>query len=244
MDVPLGGLAKLDITELSPFEKQLAKAAREAKKEDALFAEQLSKEEATLRLQMNKLDDGAGTALSGSQVGNIVGRGMGEIGSALAAYQAEVEEARKQLDSSLASGKLGQLAAHNRQKQNLLKQRDELNAREREARIATAAMTEKLSLIEEERDGAMEYIGQLKAQIKKLHDLEAASSQQEELRIVQGLVAKADSLKAEETTFKAQCKAQRQEYIDKISALELEMNDDTEENAKLRDIEDMHGKVS
>lgn len=243
LDLPLGGLAKLDITELSAFEKQLARAAREAKKEEALFAEQLSKEEASLRLQMNKLDDGAGTALSGSQVGNIVGRGIGEIGSALAAYQAEVEEARKQLDSSLASGKLGQLAAFNRQKQNLLKQRDELNAREREARIATAAMTEKLNLIEEERDGAVEYIGQLKAQIKKLYDLEAASSQQEELRIVQSLVAKADSLKQEEATFKAQCKAQRQEYLDKIAALELELSEDTEENAKLRDIEDMHGKV-
>ncbi len=243
LDLPLGGLAKLDITELSAFEKQLARAAREAKKEEALFAEQLSKEEASLRLQMNKLDDGAGTALSGSQVGNIVGRGIGEIGSALAAYQAEVEEARKQLDSSLASGKLGQLAAFNRQKQNLLKQRDELNAREREARIATAAMTEKLNLIEEERDGAVEYIGQLKAQIKKLHDLEAASAQQEELRIVQGLVAKADALKQEEAAFKAQCKTQRQEYLDKIAALELELSEDTEENAKLRDIEDMHGKV-
>lgn len=239
----LAGLAKLDVTELSAFEKQLAKAAREAKKEEAIFAEQLSKEEAALRLQMNKLDKGAGSALSGSQVGNIVGLGIGEIGSALAAYQAEVEESRKQLDSSLASGKLGQQAAFNRQKQNLLKQRDELSAKEREVRIATDAMMQKLSLIEEERDGAMEYIGQLKAQVKKLSDLEAASVQQEELKIVQDLVAKNDALKAEEAAFKAQCKTQRQEYVDRITALEAELAEDTEENAKLRDVEDMHSKV-
>jgi hypothetical protein len=192
---------------------------------------------------MNKLDEGAGTALSGSQVGSIVGLGIGEIGSALAAYQAEVEESRKQLDSSLASGKLGQQAAFNRQKQNLLKQRDELAAKEREVRIATDAMTQKLSLIEEERDGALEYIGQLKAQLKKLSDLETASVQQEELKIVQELVAKNDALKAEETAFKAQCKAQRQEYVDRITALEAELAEDTEENAKLRDVEDMHSKV-
>lgn len=243
MDVTLAGLAKLDITELSPFEKQLARAAREAKKEEALFAAQLSKEEAELRLQMKELEEGAGTALSGSQVGNIVGMGIGEIGSALAAYQAELEESRKQLDSSLASGKLGQLAAFNRQKQNLLKQRDELGSKEREARITTDAMIEKLNLIEEERDGAMEYIGQLKVQLKKLGDLEAASSQQEELRAVQALVAKNDALRGEETAFKAQCKTQRQEYMDKITALEAELSDDTEENAKLRDVEDMHSKV-
>lgn len=243
MDVTLAGLAKLDIAELSPFEKQLARAAREAKKEEALFAAQLSKEEAELRLQMKELDEGAGTALSGSQVGNIVGLGIGEIGSALAAYQAELEESRKQLDSSLASGKLGQLAAYNRQKQNLLKQRDELSAKERETRIAMDAMVEKLNLIEEERDGAIEYIGQLKAQLRKLADLEAASAQQEELKIVQDLVAKNDALKAQEVAFKAQCKTQRQEYMDRITALEAELSEDTDENAKLRDVEDMHSKV-
>jgi hypothetical protein len=245
-DVTLGGLAKLDINELSAFEKQLARTAREAKKEEALLAAQLSKEEAQLRQQMKTLDEGGGSGgggVSGSQVGNIVGLGMGEIGSALAAYQAELEESRKQLDSSMASGKLGQQAAFNRQKQNLLKQRDELSAKEREARIATDAMMEKLSLIEEERDSALEYIGQLKAQIKKLCDLEAASSQQEELATVQRLVAKHDSLKTEEAAFKAKCKAQRQEYIDKIAALDADLGEDTEENAKLRDVEDMHAKV-
>jgi hypothetical protein len=244
MDVTLAGLARLDVTELSAFEKQLAKAAREAKKEEALFAAQLSQEEAQLRSQMKQLDEGAGAALSGSQVGNIVGLGLGEMGSALAAYQAELEESRKQLDSSLASGKLGQQAAFNRQKQNLLKQRDELSAKEREVKIASTAMMQKLSLIEEERDGALEYIGQLKAQLKKLGDLESASSQQEELRVVQDLVAKNEALRGEEAAFKAKCKAQRQEYIDRIAALEAELAEDTEENAKLRDVEDMHAKVS
>ena len=45
IDATLAGLAKLDISELSAFEKQLAKAAREAKKEEMLLSEQLSEEE-------------------------------------------------------------------------------------------------------------------------------------------------------------------------------------------------------
>ena len=47
--------------------------------------------------------------VSGSQLGNLVGLGSNQLGSALAAYQSEVEEAKKQLDESLASGKLGDI---------------------------------------------------------------------------------------------------------------------------------------
>mmetsp|Transcript_9877 Transcript_9877/g.16567 ORF Transcript_9877/g.16567 Transcript_9877/m.16567 type:complete len:451 (-) Transcript_9877:99-1451(-) len=247
VDVSLAGLAKLHITELSAFEKQLAKAAREAKKEDALWAAQLTQEEAQLKQEMEQVDEGAGEkGLSGSQLGNIVsmGVGMGEIGSALAAYKQELELSRKQLDDSLAQGKLGQQAAYNRQMQNLLKQKDELGAKEREVQSAADVMMKKLSIIEEEQEGAREYMDQLRGQLKKLAELENASTQQDELKIVQDLMAQHDKLKSEETDFKTQCKNQRQEYLDKISALEDELKSDTQENAKLRDIEDMHAKIS
>lgn len=243
VDMTLSGLSKLEVTELSSFEKQLARAAREAKIEEAQLSQERLKEEEKLRGEMREVGEHGGLAVTGSQVGNIVGLGLGEMGSAYAAYQAEVEDARKQLDNSLANGKLGQSAVFNRQKQHLIKQRDEQMTKEREMRATCAAVKQRLQLIEEERTSAVEYIGQLQTQLKKLQGLEAMSTQQEELKIVQSLVGKHDALKKEEVAFKAACKAQRQEYLDKITVIDAELDENTAENAKLRDVEEMHTKV-
>lgn len=50
------------------------------------------------------------SVVSGAQLGNLVGLvGTNQhLGNAFANYQSEVEEAKKQLDESLASGKLGE----------------------------------------------------------------------------------------------------------------------------------------
>ena len=54
------------------------------------------------------------------------------MGSAAASYQVEVEESKKSLDSKLFGGsKIGQIASFNRQKHKLLKQKEELAAKER-----------------------------------------------------------------------------------------------------------------
>eukprot|EP01038_Epipyxis_sp_PR26KG_P011095 gene11095-14890_t len=244
VDVTLAGLSKLDVTELSGFEKQLAKVARESKKEDLLFAQQISKEETELMKQMSEIDgDSSAAGVSGSQVGNIVGLSSSEIGSAQAAYMAQVEESKKQVDSSLASGKLGKTAAFNRQKQSLLKQRDEIIVKESTAQLATENLTEKLRLLEEERDGAIEYAEQLKAQLKKLSELEANATQQNELKLLKDLISLNESLKGQEGAFKASCKQQLNEYNERIKKLEKDDEEDNEENKKLRDVEDMHSKV-
>eukprot|EP01034_Spumella_vulgaris_P022214 gene22214-28328_t len=243
VSVTLAGLSKLDTAEMSGFERQLAKAARDAKKEDALFAEAISKEETELMKQMRTIDEQEATAVSGSSVGNIVSLGSSDIGAALAAYQAELELSRTQMESNLASGKLGQAAAYNRQKQNLLKQKEEIAIKESEVRNTSKAMGEKLSLMEEDRDGAEDYIEQLKAQLKKLADLEAAATQQEELVMLKNLVGLNESLRGQEAAFKASCKAQMADFTARLKACDLEESEDTDENRKLRDIEDMHGKV-
>lgn len=244
INAALAGFSKLDNNELSAFERQLAKAAREAKREEQLLAEQVTREETEIMKQMHQIDEEAAQAVSGSQVGSIVGLGSSEIGSALAAYQAELEEQRKQMDSNLASGKMGQAAAFNRQKQNLIKQKEEVSVKETEVSVATKVMNDKLHVLEEDFDGAEEYIEQLKAQIVKLSELEAASTQQEELLMLKKLVGLNEDLKAQEAAYKAACKAEMLDYQAKIKACDEEESEDTEENKKLRDIEDMHGKVS
>ena len=93
----------------------------EATREEQRMAAEAARQEADIMQQMREIsaeeDD---VVVSGSQVGAIVGMGSSAIGSAAAAYEAELEEARKVLDSSVAGGKLGQLAAFKRQQQTLM----------------------------------------------------------------------------------------------------------------------------
>jgi len=245
-DITLAGLSKLDISELSAFEKQLAKAAREAKREELLLSDQLSREEMELKQQMKEIaqDGAAGVLISGSQVGSIVGLGIDQIGFAAAAYQAEVEESRRQLDESLAAGKLGKAAALNRQKQNLSKARDELVVKEREVHVDCEKMKASLKILDEEKGDAVHYQEQLMGQVRKLAELEKLSSQKEEFKIVQQLIAKHEELKAEEAAFKAKCKSDRQGYLDSIRVLDAELLDDDPESSKLRDLEELHEKIS
>lgn len=244
VETALADLSKLDISELSGFEKQLARAAKEAKRDELLLAEQATKEETEIMKDMHELDENFSSVVSGSQVGNIVGLGVNEITSASAAYQAELEESKKQLDSNVAAGKLGAAAAHNRQMLSLTKQKDELTLKAQETQIQSDALDEKLRLLTEEQNSAIEYIEQLRTQYKKLEDIEKATSQQKELVVIKELIAQNETLKTKEADFKAHCKEKRQEYLDKIAALQAEASDDNPERKQQKEIEDMHTKVT
>ena len=60
-----------------------------------------------------------------------------EIGTASAAYQAQMDHMKKMMDVNLAGGKVGQLAAYKRQKDMLSKHRDEVDAKLTELRVLT-----------------------------------------------------------------------------------------------------------
>lgn len=244
MDIALADLSRLDISEMSGFEKQLARAAKEAKKDELLLAEKASREESELMQQMYEIDESAVSAISGAQIGNIVGLGASEISSASAQYQAELEDAQKELDDNLATGRLGAAAAFNRQMQGLLKAKDELTARETDVLVKTAALQERGRVAEDERAAAQDYIAQLRAQFKKFSDLESASTQQKELNAIKNLMTLSESLKAKEADFKAQCKAKRSEYLEKIRALDEEEDVNTPEMQQQQQIEQLHAKVS
>ncbi len=227
-------------SDLSGFEKKLAQMAKEAQKEEALFAEHASKEEAELMRQMSQLQ--GENNLSGSHVGSIVGIGHEEIGNASAAYLADIEEAKKLLDANLATGKLGQLASYKRQKQNLLKLKEEVETKAAGVQSAVTSILDKLSIIQKERDHALEYNVGLKAMVAKLTELELSSSQQEELAMLKHLITLNESLKAQEAAFKASCKAQLQDLQEKIKNLD-EGDDNSDDAKKFNDIEDMHNKM-
>jgi hypothetical protein len=244
IDQALADLAKLDINELSGFEKQLAKAAKEAKRDEQLFAEKVTKEETEIMKQMSEIDENSSSQMiSGSQVGNIVGLGADEISLANAAYQAELEESKKQLDANVSSGRLGAVAAFTRQKNHLLKQKDEFFKAENEAKLKTDGLKTKLATLEEEKKNAIDYIQQLTNQNKKFTDLEKTSSQQKELTVIKNLINLNESLKSKEIDFKTQCKTKRSEYLEKIKALDNDDNEDASEIQQQKEIEEMYNKV-
>jgi len=240
-DIKIDGAG--DASSLSGFERNLMNAAREAMKEDELLRQKSSQEEAELMGQMNELQEGA-VAISGSSIGAIINLGSSEIGTAAALYESELDAAKQQLESSLGSGKMGQAATYKRQRQNLLKAKDEVDSKAIEVAAAVAVLQDRLRVIDEEVRGAADYNSKLQQQMVKLGELEAASSQQTELKTLKSLVIMNESLKAQETAFKASCKAQLTDYTARIKALEESDNDaDSETAKKLQDIEDMHDKV-
>lgn len=231
--------------DMSGFEKKLAQMAKDALKEEKAFAEHASKEEEELMKQMSQLQSNDTNALSGAHVGSLVGIGSSEIGSASAAYQAEVEEARRLMDSTLSNGKVGQAAVYKRQKQNILQMKQDVEAKALEVNSVVATMLEKLRIAEHERDGAIEYNGQLNGVIAKLTELEGQSSKQDELATLKHLVMLNETLKAQEQSFKAACKAQMNDFTTRIKALEEEDSSDSNssDSRKLQEIEDMHAKI-
>jgi hypothetical protein len=241
------GAAGADSSDLTAFEKKLVQAQREASREEQALAAEVSRQEAALMQQMKQIAaEEDEVAVSGSQIGAIVGMGSSAIGSAAAAYEAELEEARKQLDASAAGGKLGQIAAFKRQQQTLQTSIAERGAEVAELQTLSSAVRQKLALLAEEREEALRYRGQLADQLTKLSAMESSASQQGELAMLKDLVALNESLKAQEAAFKASCKAQLADYNARIKELEESNAVGTaggEEEKKFSDVEEMHAKV-
>jgi hypothetical protein len=249
-------LSKLGLTaskgnkeDMSQFEKKLAKAALEAEKEEKQFTEEAIRLEKELMQDMKHIGDsdeatGQG-GISGSSVGQIVGLGSVEIGSAVAAYKLEVEEARKVLDESVSGGKSSQIASLKRQQAHLEKQKEVIIARAEGAKEANASITDRLILLQDERDGAEEYNLKLTEQLNKLTALEADASQKDELNNLKHLVSLNETLKTQEAGFKESCKLQMGQLKGQIAEVEGPKNDQTmtPEERKLQDIEEMHAKV-
>ena len=182
--------------------------------------------------------------LGGSQVGAIVGIGSSEIGSAAAAYKAELEAAQRDLDNSLQNGKLGQAAAFSRQKQHLLAQKEELSAQLVEVQVELDSSVAKLQHLQEERTKTNEYNEKLREQLLKLTGLEGAANQTDELKMLKQLILLNESLKSQETSFKTSCKAQMQDFQARAEILEQTAGDVKDEDKKLADIEVMHTQVA
>ena len=228
--------------ELSAFERKLVQAAKEAEREQQAFLEESNKEEEELMKDMKEVSENQ--AIGGSQVGVIVGIGSSEIGSVAAQYQQDMEQAQKEIDNSMAMGRLGQAAAYNRQKGHLLKQKEDVGEQIAHTHVESESCIAKLKHSEEEKVSTNAYIAKLKDQVEKLKVLEDQANQGEELKMLKKLILLNESLKQQELGFKASCKAQLKDLTAKAEVLEGTTDDIQEEDKKLKDIENTHNQVT
>ena len=228
--------------QLSGFEKKLMQEALKAEKEQAEYDDMQNKEAMSLMENMQSLE-GLSGLVGGSLTGTLLGLGGEDISQASAEYMQQLQDSAAAMEKNLQGGKLGQAAAYKRQRQNLMNQKAELDvivaARDQE----TGLVMEKLRNIEDEALAAREYNEQLLKQIEKLTDMENTSKQQNDLKALKALIVLNESLKGQEAAFKTSCKAQVAEYKARIAALKEAEKPDSEENRKLKDIEDMHEKI-
>ena len=185
-------------------------------------------------------------AVSGSQLGNIVGLAgtTSEMDSALQAYQKESELSQKELESNLESGKLGRTAAYMRQKQVLTKQYEQLMVRKQEADTIHSEVKEQMSALDEELEPLKEYVDKLNSQLKKRQNMEETAVKKTELGQLQSLMTLNDSLHKKESEYKSSCKAKLVELKTKVKELEEELKDvNNEDNQKFEEIQEMHRKV-
>lgn len=245
-DISLDGLSKLGGGagggDLGAFERKLAQAAKDAMKEEQLMAERAALQQVELMEQMRQVSSEEG--LSASQVGAFVSMSAGEIGNASAAYQAQLEVMKKLMDSNLSGGKVRQAAAYKRQKELLLKHRDEVDAKLAELRVLTGSVLAQLEVVEEDQSSTTEYNDQLKRQVVKLNDLEGLLVNTDDVAMLKHLVSLNESLVAQEAAFKTTCKGQLAELQAKLDALTRSDSEQNEENKKLREIEETHAAAT
>ncbi len=234
----LDQLAKTNASELNAFERKLAQAQRDAERDEKAFLEKASKDEEELMRHMMGASDGS--TVSGSAAGALVGMGSDEIGNAAAAYEAELDDAKKLLEANL-KGRMGEKAQHR-------KQLDQLNARLQELQKLSLERNPGSTEAKSNAENALSKLAaiealltSLRAEKAKLEEDERSSTQQGDLKTIKDLIMFNEKCKSQETGFKAACKAERAAILEEIT--QLEARDAGEEEKKFQGIEDMYEKV-
>lgn len=236
----LGG----DGNQLGRFEKQLMQEALRAEKEEAQHKEKEYAEEKSLMNSMSELAEGDGFSVVGSNLGSLIGIGSSDISRASAAYLTKYEENQKAVDEHVSAGKFGKEASLKRQKQHLGQKQEELKTLKGEVENSSSEAAEAVRVLEEKKKTMEDTLHALYQRQEELGVEEGKSTQKVELGRLKELVLLNENLRAQETSFKAGCKAQLQDMNDRIKTFESgEENVDSEENRKLTSVEAMHNKV-
>ena len=229
-------------TELGRFEKQLMQEALKAEKEEAKHQEALGDEEKILMASMSSLG-GEGPSMGLANIKSLVGLGSEDIGQASEEYLRGLEENQKALELSISRGKFGKEAAYKRQKQNLTAKEEDLGKEAARIKGEADAAQRRLDALLSKQGAVDEAKADLLKKKEELEQQEKQSTQKVELGKLKQLVMLNETLRGQEASFKASCKAHRQSMQEQIDSYDKGDDPDSDENKKMVNIEDMHEKV-
>ena len=238
--VELDHLSKMNTSELSAFERQLQQASRNAAEEEAAFKERSKEEEEALMKQM-EAQRNDGSIVSASAAGGLVGLGADEIGSAAAAYEAEMGDAKRLLSSmdSIA----GQASIHKQQVSQIQNQLHQVLSQVNEQAKKKDMAFKKSSEAEEERQKNENIIKTLNKKLKELTNTENKYGDQASLTALKAAILANERLKTQESNFKIQCKSDRQSMQEELAQLN-EQNEMSKEGQMLKQVQDSYNKGS
>ena len=247
-----GGLegkeGKIDMAGLSGFEKDLLKASKQAMKEREELLAVEKEEEAELLQNMEEEVDEGGTAnskrVNKNSVGQMVGLHASEISTAVESYSSTVEETRQKVSKGL-SGSVGRISILKKQKAALEREIEKKSQEMAELQGVGEELVEEYRERRQEQFESQEYMEKLEGQIGRMEEMEEKADRKGDLGKLRKLVMLNESLKNQESSFKEECKKQRDRLGEELAELREreEQAEDDPEIQRMEEIEAMHARV-
>lgn len=193
---------------------------------------------------MGQLTGNSGAAVSGANVGKILGLESDLIRRVASEYRQKDDELKAAAESGeyLASSKVGKVQAHRRRVNVMRRKIAEVEAQKAVAAEEVASCAEKLATGNTTHRKAVLYNQRVSAAIAKAAAEAASSDKQAELARLRELISLNESLKQQEATFKATCGRQRAAL--KAMAVSLAAaREGSDEALRMSEIERKHAEM-
>ncbi len=225
------------------FERKFAAMQRAAKAEEEEKRKAAVELERSMMAQMSE----AKAAVSGSNVGALVGLQADELRKAADEYRAKEEELRALAESGdlMGNTKAGRAAAHARRVGALQTKLTGVQQEVTEARSALESVEADLNTLREALTKAEKYNNKARSEIAKLDATVAAlpAPQQAQVRALFESYTRAEGLKDAEKAFKQNCKEQLRELQEMLAAMKAE-NASGPQAAQVVELERLHAEAT
>eukprot|EP00936_MAST-01D_sp_MAST-1D-sp1_P001206 g1206.t1 len=238
-----GGTAAGPDAGLSAFERKFLAAQQQAARDDEAQRLADAAREEQLIAEMAAVEGGFASLASASNVGSLMG--MQDVSAAAAAYEAEQEKLKRMLEEMDEGGaeQRAEMQAHKRKRAALQRQIAEAQARGEGTAAEAEAVAQRLRALREEVQKTVAYNARIVREEAKLDEIEKSSGMAAELAKLRQLVLLNESMKTQESEFKANCKRQLAELQAELERLKKSDAQD-DELKRLAEIERTHAEMT
>ena len=235
-EIALNSLSNMNSSELNSFERRLQQASKDSAAEEAAYNTRNKEEEEELMRQMKA--SACGNVISASVTGDLVGLGASEIGSAAAAYEAELDNARNLLGSTGSRS-----AMHKQQVDQFQNKINDLKSLVEIQKNKTDQLINESNIKQDFKNDNKNKIKLLENNLNELIILEESHSidKQRSLKALKTAIMNNEKLKIQENNFKSQCKIDKTNMLEELSALE-DQNQSSSEGKLLKQVQESYKK--